>query len=92
MHREIDLLINVIENNLWKNQMELTLIRSDADCIHSDGFYFFNISVHRAMILIEFDCEEATVVWVGSHQEYERVFKGNKNTIRSWLRANDWIQ
>ncbi len=26
------------------------------------------------------------VLWVGSHDEYERVFKNNKKTIEKWLR------
>lgn len=39
-------------------------IRSDADCVHNDGFYFFNLNVHRTLILIELDEEgEATIVW-----------------------------
>jgi len=44
------------------------------------------------MILIEFEGNgEATVVWVGSHQEYEKTFRNNKNTIKKWLRDNEWI-
>jgi mRNA interferase HigB len=43
------------------------------------------------MILIEFDDKEASVVWVGTHQEYDKTFKNNKNTIKKWLSANDWI-
>lgn len=43
------------------------------------------------MILIEFDDSEATIVWTGTHQEYEKTFKNNKNTIKKWLRSNDWI-
>jgi len=43
------------------------------------------------MILIEFSDKEATVVWAGTHQEYEAVFKNNRNTIKKWLRSNDWI-
>ena len=76
-----------------KNKLEkLNALRPDADCVHEDGFYFFDIHVHRTLILIEFDENgEATVVWVGTHQEYERVFKNNKNTIRRWLRANEYI-
>lgn len=65
--------------------------RPDADCVHNDGFYFFNISIHRTMILIEFNDSEASVAWVGSHQEYDRTFKNNKRTIRNWLKSNDWI-
>jgi hypothetical protein len=41
---------------------------------------------------IEIDDEsEATVVWTGTHQEYETIFKNNKNTIKKWLRANEYI-
>lgn len=84
-------LIKDIEENEWKNQTELNESRSDADCVHSDGFYFFNISVHRTMILIEFDDEEASVVWLGNHEEYENIFKNNKSTIKKWLKSNNWI-
>lgn len=43
------------------------------------------------MIHIEFDDDEASVVWVGTHQEYENTFKNNKKTIKKWLNSNDWI-
>lgn len=40
------------------------------------------------MILIEFDDDdEACIVWVGTHLEYEKVFKNNRNTIKKWLRV-----
>jgi len=69
------------------------IISNDADCIHNDGFYFFNISIHRSLILIELDEEgEATILWVGSHDEYERTFKNNKSTIEKWLRKNEYIE
>lgn len=87
----IDELIEDIEVNNWKNQTELKNTRNDADSVHSDGFYFFNINIHRTMVLIEFDEKEASVVWVGTHQEYESIFKNNKNTIKKWLKSNDWI-
>ncbi|SMG51785.1 HigB_toxin, RelE-like toxic component of a toxin-antitoxin system [Marivirga sericea] len=87
----IDKLIKDIEDHTWKNQNELNQTRSDADCVHSDGFFFFDINIHRTMILIEFEDDEASVVWVGTHQEYETTFKNNKNTIKKWLTANDWI-
>ena len=88
---EIDKLIKDFEENNWKNIDELKLTRPDADCVHSEGFYFFNIYVHRTLILIEMDDTEATVAWVGSHDEYETTFKNNKNTIAKWLRANEYI-
>jgi len=87
----IDKLIKDIKEHNWKNQTELNQTRPDADCVHSDGFYFFNINIHRTMILIEFEDDEASVVWVGTHQEYEITFKNNKSTIKKWLNANEWI-
>lgn len=72
--------------------------RDDADCIHSDGFYFFDINIHRTMILLEYIEDEendnmdiANVIWVGSHDEYERTFKNNKKTIHRWLKDNGYI-
>ena len=86
-------LIEEIESNNWSNKLELSGTRIDADCVHNDGFYFFNItSADRTMILIEFDENEATVVWIGNHNDYELVFKNNKNSIRAWLKSNDWIE
>jgi len=92
LSKAIDQLMEDIEQNDWKNQVEIKRGRNDADCIHSDGFYFFNISIYRTMILFEFtEYGEATVVWTGNHKEYESVFKNNKSTIRKWLKANNWI-
>ena len=88
---EIDLLLHTLE--LFNPQLErITDVRKDADCVHSDGFYFFNIQMHRTMILMELDEEgEATIVWAGKHQEYETTFKNNKKTIEKWLRKNGYI-
>ena len=88
---EIDQLINDLENfNPSKNQIKS--LRKDADCVHKDGFYFFNIHIHRTLILIEFDEEgEATIIWAGSHDEYEYTFKNNKSTIEKWLRKFNYI-
>ena len=92
LEKAIDSLIAEIERSDWKNPNELKESRSDADNVHSDGFYFFNLNIHRTMILIEFDeYGVATVVWAGSHQEYEKIFKNNKSTIKKWLRDNEWI-
>ena len=54
LSRDIDTLINDIEKGEWKSQTELKVTRPDADCVHSEGFYFFNIAINRTMILIEF--------------------------------------
>ncbi len=89
---EIDKLISDFDQNDWKDEFALKEVRKDADCIHNDGFYFFDIAVHRAMILIEFDDDgEATVVWAGNHQDYERTFKNNKKSIESWLKSHNYI-
>lgn len=88
----LDNLINEIETKHWKNQNELQNDRPDADNVHNDGFYFFNINIHRTMILIDFEeSGEATIVWCGSHDEYELTFRNNKNTIQKWLKSKGWI-
>ncbi|WP_286971306.1 type II toxin-antitoxin system HigB family toxin [Flavobacterium sp. UBA4854] len=89
---EIDKLIADLEK-FNPNQDSINEIRNDADCVHNDGFYFFNINIHRTLILIEFDDDgEATIVWAGTHQEYEATFKNNKTTIEKWLRKNSYIE
>ena len=86
LSQAIDELVNDIENEGCTNQEQLKKDRPDADLVHNDGFYFFNIHVHRVMILIEFEDDgEATVVWCGSHDEYQRTFRDNKSTIKKWL-------
>lgn len=43
--------------------------------------------------MIEFDDEgEATIVWAGTHDEYEKTFKNNKSTIRKWLVDRNYIE
>jgi mRNA-degrading endonuclease HigB of HigAB toxin-antitoxin module len=90
----IDKLIDDIENKKVTNQEELIKMRPDADLVHNEGFYIFNINIHRTMILIEFEIGEegeANIVWCGSHDEYETLFKNNKNTIKKWLRSKGFI-
>lgn len=88
----IDELINVIEGNVWTTKEEVQKQRPDADQVHADGFYFFDINIHRTLILIELGINgEATIVWAGTHQEYDSVFKGNKSTIKKWLAKKGYI-
>ncbi len=89
--KAIDKLISDIESAEWTKQTDIKVTRPDADCVHSDGFYFFDINVHRTMILIVFEDNEATVIWTGSHDEYDKTFKGNKTTIEKWLHINKLI-
>lgn len=91
LETEIAKLISDIETNNWKNPDELLKIRNDADKVHPDGFYFFNIGVHRTMILVEFSDDEATIVWCGDHKTYESTFRNNKATIKKWLKSKNWI-
>ncbi|MEX1191399.1 MAG: type II toxin-antitoxin system HigB family toxin [Brumimicrobium sp.] len=90
--QEIEKLINDIEENDFNDVNELNKKRPDVDCVHNEGFYFFDINTHRTLILIEIDDGEATVTWVGAHDEYETTFKNNKKTIAKWLRTNDYIE
>ena len=90
--KAIDKLIRDIQENEWNSQLELKETRPDADCVHSDGFYFLNLNIHRTMVLIEFDeNKRVRILWTGSHQDYENTFKNNRNTIKKWLRFNEWI-
>lgn len=89
----IDSLISELEYNQFNNQAELVIVRPDADCVHADGFYFLNINIHRTLILVEFDDDgEITIVWAGTHDQYETTFKNNKDTIRKWLKDREWIK
>ncbi len=91
--KEIQQLIEDIEENNWKTPHELTEKRPDADCVYGGEFYFFNINIHRTLILIEFEENgEATIVWAGSHDDYELTFKNNRSVIKKWLRDNNWIK
>ncbi|MFN2262398.1 MAG: type II toxin-antitoxin system HigB family toxin, partial [Psychroflexus sp.] len=69
---EIDKLISDIESAKWTKKTDIKESRPDADCVHSEGFYFFDINVHRTMILIVFEDDEATIIWTGSHDEYDK--------------------
>jgi mRNA-degrading endonuclease HigB of HigAB toxin-antitoxin module len=91
LSKAIDKLISNIEYAEWTKKTDVKATRSDADCVHSDGFYFFDLNIHRTMILIVFEDNEATVVWTGSHDEYDKIFKGNKTTIEKWLRNQKLI-
>jgi len=84
--------IHDIEEAEWKTKKDVLKARKDADCVHSEGFYFFNIEVHRTMVLIEFSDQEATVIWAGNHKKYENTFKNTKGTIEKWLRNNGNIK
>jgi mRNA-degrading endonuclease HigB of HigAB toxin-antitoxin module len=96
----IDKFIAAVEQAKWRTPADVKKERKDADFVHSDGFCFFDLKVHRTMILLEFptaeqiaihDDGQATVIWAGSHDEYESKFGNNKSTIERWLRQNGHI-
>lgn len=86
--KAVDQLIKDLEINSAEDIGELLKIRNDADRVHSKGLYFFNLHVHRTLVLIEINKNQAEIVWAGTHKEYVRTFKNNTNTIEKWLRAN----
>ena len=90
--KAIDKLIADLENAQWKDKLEVIKARPDADRVHSNNVFFFNINIHRTMILIIFDEQEAEVLWTGTHSEYDKIFKGNKKTIETWLRNQGKIK
>lgn len=90
--KSIEQLVCDIENNRWETPQELNETRPDADCVYGGEFYFFDINIHRTLILIEFEENgDATIVWAGNHDDYELTFKNNRNVIKKWLRDNNWI-
>lgn len=90
--KAIDDLISDLETKRWKSKEEVKKDRPDADQVHSEGFYFFDIHIHRTMIMLQLEMDfEATIVWAGSHQEYEYTFKNSKSVIRRWLTEREWI-
>ena len=81
-----------IENSNWKTPNEIIETRPDADSVYAGKFYFFNINIHRTMILIEFEENgEATIVWAGDHDDYELTFQNNRTVIKKWLKKKHWI-
>lgn len=89
---EIDKLISDLER-YSPYEKSFFDIRKDADLVHANGFYFFNIEVHRTLIFIELLSDgKAVILWAGSHDEYERTFRNNKSTIEKWLRNNNYFE
>jgi len=60
--KAIDSLIDDIEKANWRTKNEIVINRPDADCVHSECFYFFDINIHRTMILFVFEDNEATII------------------------------
>ena len=90
--KSVQKLIDEIETSNWTNPHELLENRPDADCVYGGEFYFFNINIHRTLIMIEFEENgEATIVWAGNHDDYELTFKNNRNVIKKWLKSNSCI-
>ncbi|MEN6353387.1 MAG: type II toxin-antitoxin system HigB family toxin [Bacteroidales bacterium] len=90
--KAVQQLLTDIEESDWKTPLDLIEKRPDSDCVYGGEFYFFNINIHRTLILIEFEENgEATIVWAGSHDDYELIFKNNRSVIKKWLRNNNWI-
>lgn len=90
--KSVEKLIFDIEKSYWQNPQDLIEKRPDADCVYGREFYFFDLNIHRILILIEFEENgNATIIWAGNHADYELTFKNNRNVIKKWLRDNSWI-
>lgn len=87
----IEQLISDLENTEIRSAEDLYKVRRDADKVHNDGFYFFDIHVHRIMMLVKFHSNRAIVIWAGNHDNYAATFKNNKTSIEKWLRTNGHI-
>ncbi len=48
--KAIDNIVKDIEESSWANEEELKEARPDSNCVHNDGFYFFDLNVHRTLI------------------------------------------
>lgn len=90
--KAIDKLIEDIETSNWKDKLELIESRPDADRVHSDDIFFFDINIHRSLTLVVFHEKYAEILWVGNHDEYDSTFRGNKKTIETWLRNHGKIK
>ncbi|MCF2488198.1 type II toxin-antitoxin system HigB family toxin [Dyadobacter sp. CY347] len=88
---EIDRLVSDLESTRVQSDADFRAIRSDAEKVQNSGFYFLDIHIHRALLLLVIKDDEASIVWVGTHSEYERIFKNNKNSIEKWLRNKDLL-
>ncbi|MET7254477.1 type II toxin-antitoxin system HigB family toxin [Dyadobacter fermentans] len=82
----VDQLIADLEQKSFATRDELLEVRKDADRVYGGEFYFFDLHVHRTLVFIQFKENQATIMWAGTHKEYERIFKNNTNTIEKWLR------
>lgn len=92
LEKAIGKLIEDIESSDWNDKFELIKLRPDADRVHSEDFFFFDINIHRTLALIVFNERYAEILWVGNHDEYDSTFKGNKKTIETWLRNHGKIK
>lgn len=90
--KAIDKLILDIESADWQDKSGLIKSRPDADRVHGNDFFFFDINVHRTLTLVVFTEQYAEILWVGNHDDYDSTFKGNKNTIETWLRNHGKIK
>ena len=59
----VDKLIQDLESGKIGSAESLQKIRSDADKVYNSGIYFFNIHIHRALLIIEFNKLQAKVLW-----------------------------
>lgn len=81
--------LEALEPDTYENLLK---DRKDMDQVHSDGFFFFNVENDRVLLMIQLQEQYVTIIWIGTHPDYERIFKNNKATIEKWLRSENHIQ
>ncbi|MCF0061139.1 type II toxin-antitoxin system HigB family toxin [Dyadobacter chenwenxiniae] len=87
----IDQLILDLENSEFTSYIDLLKERKDADQVHNQGVFFLNIENDRVLLAIKFKENRAIVLWIGTHRDYEKIFRNNKTTIEKWLRSKGHI-
>lgn len=91
--KTVDKFIEIVEGVEWKTELDIKKYRNDADNVHNQGFYFFDLSrAFRTLCSVSIKDKEVDVVWTGSHKEYELTFKNHKNAIATWLRNRGLIK
>jgi mRNA-degrading endonuclease HigB of HigAB toxin-antitoxin module len=86
---EFNKCITAIEKSVWKNGQDVKNTFNDVDHI-GENIYIFNIKSSRSLLLIYFDENEIEIVWAGSHNNYEKLFKNNKSAILKYLKAKGY--
>ena len=85
LRRDVDKLKILLRDNNFNSYQELKKVRKDADNVHEEVAFFFNIHSHRILVQIDFEHYKAIILWVRNHNRYDRFFSGGKRAIKKLL-------